>query len=64
MPPLNEILNRPEPLAEQVEQKEVTATPAVARKPFVEPTVSVPVDVLQATAFFQAADTTIDTSDV
>lgn len=33
------------------------ATPALdsARKPFVEPTVSVPLDVLEATAFFQAS---------
>jgi len=33
---------------------EVSSTPAV-RKPFVEPEVSVPVDVLEATTFFQAA---------
>ena len=35
-----------------------TGTPdlALARKPFVEPTISSPVDVLEATTFFQTVD--------
>lgn len=35
----------------------VAATPEIdsARKPFVEPAVSVPLDVLEATAFFQSS---------
>ena len=36
------------------------ATPAAAKKPFVEPAVSVPTDVLEATALFQAP--TVQTS--
>jgi hypothetical protein len=31
------------------------SAPDAARKPFVEPAVSVPLDVLEATAFFQAS---------
>ena len=39
---------------EQVERPESGLTqPAQGKKPFVEPVVSVPVDVLEATAFFQ-----------
>lgn len=53
--------NHPEPLAEQFEREESTPR-AAAKKPFVEPAVSVPVDVLEATSFFQV-DSTIDTSD-
>ncbi len=33
------------------------------KKPFVEPVISVPVDVLEATSFFQAAQT-VDTGDI
>lgn len=33
-----------------------TLTTAPARKPFVEPTISSPVDVLEATTFFQSVD--------
>ena len=33
-----------------------TPNAAPARKPFVEPTISSPVDVLEATTFFQAVD--------
>ncbi|HEX8458032.1 MAG TPA: hypothetical protein VF656_12100 [Pyrinomonadaceae bacterium] len=48
-----------EPL-EQVEGRESALTqPAQNKKPFVEPVVSVPVDVLEATAFFQGP--TVDT---
>jgi hypothetical protein len=37
--------------------------PNAARKPFVEPAVSVPLDVLEATAFFQGS-AALDTGDV
>ena len=52
------------PVNEQLEQLErgesVTASqPGQEKKPFVEPAVSVPVDVLEATAFFQGP--TVDT---
>lgn len=60
---MSESKNHPEPLVEQLERYEESAPAAPARKPFVEPAVSVPVDVLEATSFFQV-DTTIDTSDV
>jgi hypothetical protein len=44
----------------QVEQNDSALTqPAQDKKPFVEPVVSVPVDVLEATAFFQGP--TVDT---
>lgn len=40
-----------------VEERPVAATPAGpgVKKPFVEPSISLPVDVLEATAFFLAA---------
>ena len=45
------------PVNEQLEQLErgesASAQSAQEKKPFVEPVVSVPVDVLEATAFFQ-----------
>ena len=45
---------------EQLERSEGTLNqPAQEKKPFVEPVVSVPVDVLEATAFFQGP--TVDT---
>jgi hypothetical protein len=45
---------------EQLEQGEgVLNQPTQEKKPFVEPVVSVPVDVLEATAFFQGP--TVDT---
>ncbi|MDQ1557664.1 MAG: hypothetical protein QOD32_724 [Pyrinomonadaceae bacterium] len=45
---------------EQVERGEsALPQPAQDKKPFVEPVVSVPVDVLEATAFFQGP--TVDT---
>jgi hypothetical protein len=51
------------PVNEQLEQLErgegVLSQPAPEKKPFVEPVVSVPVDVLEATAFFQGP--TVDT---
>ncbi|HEX8131611.1 MAG TPA: hypothetical protein VF527_21120 [Pyrinomonadaceae bacterium] len=51
------------PVSEQLEQVErhesALTQPAQDKKPFVEPVVSVPVDVLEATAFFQGP--TVDT---
>ena len=51
------------PANEQLEQMErgegALKQPTQDKKPFVEPTVSVPVDVLEATAFFQGP--TVDT---
>ena len=51
------------PVNEQLEQIErgegALNQPAPEKKPFVEPEVSVPVDVLEATAFFQGP--TVDT---
>lgn len=51
------------PISEQLEQLErsenAMSQPAQEKKPFVEPVVSVPVDVLEATAFFQGP--TVDT---
>ena len=51
------------PMNEQLEQldrgESALKQPAQDKKPFVEPEVSVPVDVLEATAFFQGP--TVDT---
>ena len=51
------------PVSEQLEQMErgenALSQPVQEKKPFVEPVVSVPVDVLEATAFFQGP--TVDT---
>ena len=47
-------------LNDQQQQYEQSDKPAAEKKPFVEPTVSVPADVLEATALFQAP--TIQTS--
>ena len=40
----------------QIEESEVEGEAAVLKKPFVEPEVSFPVDVLEATTFFAPAD--------
>jgi hypothetical protein len=40
----------------QVEEHDAEGESAVLKKPFVEPEVSFPVDVLEATTFFQEAD--------
>jgi hypothetical protein len=45
--------------SEQAERGENAAAAAAEKKPFVEPAVSVPVDVLEATALFQSP--TVDT---
>ena len=45
---------------EQTERSENALTSASDKKPFVEPVVSVPVDVLEATALFQSP--TVDTT--
>lgn len=48
--------------AEQVEPRENAPSPAQPKKQFVEPAVSVPVDVLEATAFFLQAPTVATTT--
>jgi hypothetical protein len=48
------------PVSEQSEQTEKTSAAPRDKKLFVEPTVSVPVDVLEATALFQSP--TVDTT--
>ena len=48
---------------QQGEHHEPILNATGSKKQFVEPVVSVPVDVLEATSFFQGAST-IDTSDV
>ena len=60
---MSELKNHPELTGEQFEQKEELFAAASDRKPFVEPAVSVPLDVFETTNFF-FQDTTIDTSDV
>lgn len=52
-----------EPLTEQFEKKEDSVPAEKTKKQFIEPVVSVPVDVLETTSFFQSA-TTVDTADV
>ena len=44
------------PTSDQIDQKQPTeaATEQTSKKQFVEPTISVPADVLEATTFFQA----------
>jgi len=51
-----------EQFTEQSERTEQTRTQPAEKKQFVEPAVSVPVDVLEATTFFQAP--TIEASTV
>ncbi|MFL6227559.1 MAG: hypothetical protein ACJ741_02135 [Pyrinomonadaceae bacterium] len=62
---MNKQQNSPagEQATESVERPENLLPSPGTKKQFVEPIVSVPVDVLEATSFFQTA-TTIDTSDV
>ena len=43
-----------EQYTEPVERSEQPLTPSKEKKQFIEPTVSVPMDVLEATTFFQA----------
>lgn len=48
--------------SEQVsEQNEPIVSPSAEKKPFVEPVVSVPVDVLEATTFFQTPTIEVST---
>ena len=49
------------PTEQQPEQYESSekAAPAAEKRPFVEPSVSVPADVLEATALFQAPTLTV-----
>lgn len=46
----------------QDERREIVVPPVRQKEQFIEPVVSVPVDVLESTSFFQSP--TIDTSDV
>ncbi len=48
-------LPSPEHLTERAEARENSTPEAVERKRFVEPEVSAPIDVLEATTFFQGA---------
>jgi hypothetical protein len=50
----NEIMN--EELAGGPSGSAVTGEVSESKKPFVEPTISVPVDVLEATTFFQLSE--------
>jgi hypothetical protein len=61
---LNTQKNHPssEQFTEQQERNEQPPMPVTEKKQFVEPIVSVPVDVLEATTFFQAP--TIEASSV
>jgi len=49
-------------VSEQVNESEIKTSQPDARTPFVEPTVSTPEDVLEATTFFQGP--TVDTTTV
>lgn len=49
-------------LTTQEERREIVVPPVRQKEQFIEPVVSVPVDVLESTSFFQSP--TIDTSDV
>ena len=51
-----------EPFVERIEHREQTPAQPAEKRPFVEPLVSVPVDVLEATTFFQGP--TIETTTV
>ena len=55
----NPVIEQP---AQQFEDRESIQSAPRPKKPFVEPVVSVPVDVLESTTFFQSP--TFDTSDV
>ncbi len=52
-----------ESATEQTDQTEIPSTRSDAKKPFVEPVVSTPIDVLEATSFFLQQSST-DTSDL
>jgi hypothetical protein len=41
---------------DETRQQQADALPAATKKPFVEPAISSPVDVLEATTFFQVVD--------
>jgi hypothetical protein len=58
--PNNPVSEQP---AEQNERRESAPASPREKKQFIEPVVSVPIDVLEATSFFQT-QTTLDTSDV
>lgn len=50
----DEILNQDQSISQSEEGRVIDSTRA-GKKPFVEPEISVPVDVLEATTFFQVA---------
>ncbi len=50
-------LSKPEQITDHVELEENLQSISTSKKEFVEPKLSVPVDVLEATTFFQATDT-------
>lgn len=50
-------LSNPEQITDQLELEESSPSSPTPKKEFVEPKVSVPVDVLEATTFFQSSDT-------
>jgi hypothetical protein len=52
-----------ESATEQADQPQTLSPRSESKKPFVEPVVSTPIDVLEATAFFQQQSST-DTSDL
>ena len=52
-----------ESVTEQTEQPETPSPRSDSKKPFVEPIVSTPIDVLEATSFFLQQSST-DTSDL
>lgn len=53
----HDIIDKPRQGEGIAAQETAEITQAVKKKTFVEPELSVPVDVLEATTFFQAADT-------
>ena len=62
-PSLNKEINRPkDQIVDETRQNVPTGNEPTAKKLFVEPTVSVPADVLEATTFFQGP--TIDVSSI
>lgn len=51
---LNKEITPRDQVVEDTRQSELTGNESAPKKPFIEPTVSVPTDVLEATSFFQA----------
>lgn len=51
---MNKEIHPRDQVVEETHQSELTGNEPKAKKLFIEPTVSVPADVLEATSFFQA----------